>query len=523
MVRTAARRRPRPVAYAEPDPLYGLLDEDLELLDAAIEAILKARAPKPPAGTAERWERPIRRELRRLSEDVGDAIDALEVRRSWWVRKADPSDFSVKPAVWSRFERELGDVLEEMYGAVGEAGFAAVAGELGIALDYGIRQEIADPVLDEVGRRVTMISDASRNELADAVGTATSRGYSVEQLVRGVAGDGFSGLRPMVDRWQAIAPVSTSIDRATLIARTETANAYNLATMDAYRASNLVAEVNVFDGGNCGWTTHTDPDLANGSRRTLDEARAHPTAHPSCQRAFGAIVRGAPPPGSPYAQRVTPPQVGPRPTADALELRARAIQARAFSSAEAAEKAVTSTLRDLETRTGGTLAGLNFRLKIDGERTVEKVLGDVAAGDPIERARQVKDALRYTLIYPEDRLWAGARAVEAELTRLGYSTIKWKPNWTNPLSRDLNTAFRAPNGSRFELQFHTPTSFERKMNGGPGGQRPSHEIYTELRSLPQDAVSARRSLEDELRALWADVPIPAGEPYFAEIVEDLLP
>ncbi|MGW7283945.1 hypothetical protein ACWGH4_00340 [Streptomyces sp. NPDC054847] len=42
----------------------------------------------------------------------------------------------------------------------------------------------------------------------------------------------------------------------------------------------------VRDGAGCGWETHDDPDLANGTLRTVQDALAHPTAHPHCVRQF---------------------------------------------------------------------------------------------------------------------------------------------------------------------------------------------------------------------------------------------
>ncbi len=38
------------------------------------------------------------------------------------------------------------------------------------------------------------------------------------------------------------------------------------------------------DGDGCGWTEHNDPDTANRTLRTVQDALAHPTAHPHCQR-----------------------------------------------------------------------------------------------------------------------------------------------------------------------------------------------------------------------------------------------
>lgn len=42
--------------------------------------------------------------------------------------------------------------------------------------------------------------------------------------------------------------------------------------------------VEVRDGAGCGWTSHDDPDRANRTLRTVQDALAHPTAHPHCQR-----------------------------------------------------------------------------------------------------------------------------------------------------------------------------------------------------------------------------------------------
>lgn len=40
----------------------------------------------------------------------------------------------------------------------------------------------------------------------------------------------------------------------------------------------------VRDGADCGWTSHDDPDRANRTLRTVQDALAHPTAHPHCIR-----------------------------------------------------------------------------------------------------------------------------------------------------------------------------------------------------------------------------------------------
>jgi hypothetical protein len=47
-----------------------------------------------------------------------------------------------------------------------------------------------------------------------------------------------------------------------------------------------VSYVEVRDGADCGWTDHKDPDRANRTLRTIQDALAHPTAHPACVREF---------------------------------------------------------------------------------------------------------------------------------------------------------------------------------------------------------------------------------------------
>ncbi|MFG2359384.1 hypothetical protein [Streptomyces sp. NPDC048521] len=42
--------------------------------------------------------------------------------------------------------------------------------------------------------------------------------------------------------------------------------------------------VEIRDGADCGWTEHDDPDRANRTLRTVQDALAHPSAHPNCQR-----------------------------------------------------------------------------------------------------------------------------------------------------------------------------------------------------------------------------------------------
>jgi hypothetical protein len=58
----------------------------------------------------------------------------------------------------------------------------------------------------------------------------------------------------------------------------------------AYRTNPVIKGLLVFDGDDCGWTAHDDPEKADGKQVTFDEADANPLAHPRCVRSFAPIV-----------------------------------------------------------------------------------------------------------------------------------------------------------------------------------------------------------------------------------------
>lgn len=79
--------------------------------------------------------------------------------------------------------------------------------------------------------------------------------------------------------------------RAETIARTETKTAQNLSSVAAYRKSEVVQALRVFDGPDCGWSSHDDPVKADGMIVSFDEAQAQPLSHPRCVRSFAPVVR----------------------------------------------------------------------------------------------------------------------------------------------------------------------------------------------------------------------------------------
>lgn len=177
---------------------------------------------------------------------------------------------------WKTEGKLLAAALESVYLELGELAWESIGEELGVSLSFALDGPATKAIRDRLATQVSLITDATREIIRDRVEAAVAGGLSIEQLVEGT-----SELMGLADLMGS---------RAQTIALTETATAYNSAAVAAYRDSGLIDEVLVFDGSECGWTEHDDPDLADGSTRTLDEADEFPVSHPNCQRAFGAVV-----------------------------------------------------------------------------------------------------------------------------------------------------------------------------------------------------------------------------------------
>lgn len=66
-----------------------------------------------------------------------------------------------------------------------------------------------------------------------------------------------------------------------MLGRTKGRVAQNSGSLNSYYEMG-VQYMEVFDGGDCGWTDHRSPDKANGTIRTVEACAAHPISHPNC-------------------------------------------------------------------------------------------------------------------------------------------------------------------------------------------------------------------------------------------------
>jgi hypothetical protein len=149
------------------------------------------------------------------------------------------------------------------------------------------------------------------------------------------------------------------------------------------------------------------------------------------------------------------------------------------------------------------LVGLEHRLK-GRDRIEEKISAAMSErGRTAEQAfAEIKDAIRYTLQYPDDKYSQGVRTDIARLKDAGFEPAEFRNTWTDPEYKGINSRWRVPeNGQLFEVQFHTQASFEAKQE--------THTAYERLRTLPSDHEEVYE-LHAYQREFTAKIPIPPG-------------
>ena len=180
---------------------------------------------------------------------------------------------------------------------------------------------------------------------------------------------------------------------------------------------------------------------------------------------------------------------------------------------EVGETVITPAMRRIEAEDPGRhLAGLDYRLKGE-DRLKEKVADDIRykGRTPEEALGNVKDAIRFTFVYPEERYRAGVLADCERLQASGFERFDRVNSWPEEQYKGINSRWReSASGRLFEVQFHTRASFEAKQL--------THGAYERLRS-PVTSDIEREELEDFQRAVSAKIPIPPG----ATDIEDYRP
>lgn len=215
-------------------------------------------------------------------------------------------DLLIPPDIGKRYFRP---VYERQWALIGETVFGAVSEHLGVTVAWNLSDPVALDLVLRGGERITQLDaeGQTRQAIMQALRDGLEAGEGAEPLARRIRGyvEGRHMYPGVYQRAYDAARARGFGDeaaqragdraarqyRAETIARTEVATAVNLSSIAAYRVSDVVEALRVFDGDGCGWRSHDDPDRADGKTVSFDEAEQFPLAHPRCLRNFAPIVR----------------------------------------------------------------------------------------------------------------------------------------------------------------------------------------------------------------------------------------
>lgn len=142
------------------------------------------------------------------------------------------------------------------------------------------------------------------------------------------------------------------------------------------------------------------------------------------------------------------------------------------------EKHVTEDMKSLTENSSSYLEGLKYRIKSKSS-TIEKIKNDSYFKKIRfeEAGKQIHDILRFTNIAADDEFADNFVDINGKLNNKGYNIVRVKNTLgdKNAIYRGVNTLVRTESGYLFELQFHTPLSYEVKEK--------NHVLYEKSREF----------------------------------------
>ncbi len=119
-----------------------------------------------------------------------------------------------------------------------------------------------------------------------------------------------------------------------------------------------------------------------------------------------------------------------------------------------------------------------------------------------ELVSAIHDGIRYTFLFDTGNYTTGVADATQALSDRGHDLRIRKPSWNEGDYRGVNSRWSdKDSGVLFEVQFHTPESWEAKQR--------THDIYEKLcdtRTPPRE----REQLEEQQRLIVAAIPVPPG-------------
>ncbi len=177
----------------------------------------------------------------------------------------------------------------------------------------------------------------------------------------------------------------------------------------------------------------------------------------------------------------------------------------------AIEPEITRDMIDVANANGAKMDGLDYRLK--SEKSLARKINDEKDvdfdGDATKTAENMSDVARYTMTYKDNDYVAGTERVIEDLRSKGYE-MRVKNYWQDgDPYQGINISAVHPNGTKFELQMHTPTSLDFK--------EPTHAKYDKYRESKSPKV--RYKEYTSMRRIANQIPKPPPPGALAQIGE----
>lgn len=191
---------------------------------------------------------------------------------------------------------------------------------------------------------------------------------------------------------------------------------------------------------------------------------------------------------------------------------ARKLAKELIEAAAQVEPEITAVLQSLESE-NARLVGLEHRLKSEDSLT-RKILSEAHDMEvsPEEAAAVIGDVLRYTLCIDDDQYVSVVDKTLKAFAEKNITVYKFRNRWGGDGYKGINTNLKTGDGLIFELQLHTPASFDAKEL-----EHANYEVARSETATEEERIAA----EAYAKEIYAKVPVPAGAPdYNWEINQD---
>lgn len=254
----------------KPEPVRVLPPEQMPAVTGAAPAV--PQPPEPAKAGMSDVRRTLDRFVPAMQRSVSGALD--EQRRSVVAKfRARGEAIRKRPssakALWDvpAENARMAKAIEPHALGIGVVVTVRTRNILGKADPF--EERVEQELRTRTARRIVGINETTMAAIVDAIRDAFGDGDTVDQVAA---------------RLESLPAFDAA--RAELVARTESAYAYNAAAISSYREFN-VTEVEVVDGD--------EDDICapvNGQTWTLEQAEADPIGHPNCTRDFIPVVGG---------------------------------------------------------------------------------------------------------------------------------------------------------------------------------------------------------------------------------------